>query len=377
MKPAILAVIVVTVFSCSRNDGFSVSGFVKDGAGKTVYFENITASYAVLLDSAVLTRKGAFKFSGKRPQAPDFYQLRSGREVINVAIDSTENIVIRTDTAGFARNYTVEGSEESAKIKDLAMLQFFAEGEYKKLESAYKTKTMPADSFQVKAGRIVNAYKDKAKEYIFADLSSASAYFALFQQINGMLIFDPYEKSDSKVFGAVANVWNVAYPNAKRTEHLKSLFMSSLRIIRNGGAPEANTVDSRKYLDISLKSVEENEIRLSEACKGKVVLLDFTAYELQESPERNKLLARLYGKYASKSFEVYQVSFDSDLHFWKNAAFNLPWICVRDPDLIYSEILKRYNINALPVSFILDKKGYAVARIDDLSEVEKVIAKIM
>ena len=55
------------------------------------------------------------------------------------------------------------------------------------------------------------------------------------------------------------------------------------------------------------------------------------------------MLRDLYDKYAAQGFEIYQVSLDADEHYWKTTADNLPWICVRDGNGIYSSIAASYN----------------------------------
>ena len=72
----------------------------------------------------------------------------------------------------------------------------------------------------------------------------------------------------------------------------------------------------------------------------------------------------LYSKYADKGLKIYQISLDADEHFWKNAASNLPWTCVRDPETVYSQAAALYNVKQLPALFLLDKNGNVVKRED-------------
>jgi hypothetical protein len=377
-KSILAAGFVGIILSCSNNEQFSISGNVKDGGGKTLYLENIAPSSVVLLDSTVLKSNGHFSFKRNRPDAPDFFQLRLGNQAINLSADSTENIIVEADTISFAKNYTVEGSEESKKIKTLALFQLTVNEEYNKLAREYRAKAISLDSFVAGIKVATDEYKAKAKEIIFENPASASAYFAVFQQINSMLIFNPYDRTDSKVLGAVANLWNLNYPKAVRTEHLKQLFTNSLKIMRgDNDLPQSKEMLASEYFDVVLPSINGEELHLSVVGKDRVILLDFTAYELEESPARNLLLAELYKKYYSRGFDIYQISLDSDRHFWKNAASNLPWNCVNDPQSIYSETAKRYNINQIPVCFILDKTGTATARIEDLRKAEAEIIKVL
>ncbi|HBG42099.1 MAG TPA: peroxiredoxin, partial [Porphyromonadaceae bacterium] len=103
--------------------------------------------------------------------------------------------------------------------------------------------------------------------------------------------------------------------------------------------------------DIVLADVEGRKIPLS-SLKGKVVLLDFTVYNSEFSPKHNIDLNTMYKRYQAQGFEIYQISVDSDVHFWKNAASNVPWVAVRDPQSVYSSILATYNVREIPTAFI-------------------------
>jgi len=384
MKNKIFAVFVASIafIACTDNNRFVVSGTVKNGAGHTLYFENITTASVVLKDSCKLNSDGRFAFKGQRPEAPDFFRIKLGTQHINIAVDSTEHVKIEADTTDFARTYTVEGSDESKNIRALTMAQLIANEEYNISLKKFRDKQIGLDQFQDEVRNLTSKYKTTAKETIFADPSSAAAYFALFQQINNMLIFDPYDKADSKIYGAVANLWNLHYPDALRTKHLVALFTTSLRAIRenneqNAVAIQTKEIDSREYFDIALPTINGDTVRLSKVGNDKVILLDFTAMELEETPDRNIQLAQLYKKYFAKGFDIYQVSLDPNVHLWKNAASNLPWISVIDPQSIYSETARKYNVNNIPVSFLIDKKGVVTAKSEKLNDINTELEKIL
>jgi hypothetical protein len=304
--------------------------------------------------------------------------LRLGNQIINLAIDSTESIRVIADEAHFAENYTLEGDiRESQKIKQLTLLQLEISKKYHAVQKQLETEEISIDQYMEGINAIVDNYKATAKEYIVADFLAPSAYFALFQQINSMMIFDIYDKEDNKLFGAVANVWNQAYPESPRAIQLKRLFTNSKVTMRGEQAIEVVEGNSKALYDISLPSLDGKEILLSHVGEGKVTLIDFTTYAMAQAPAHNLLLAELYEKYKSKGFEIYQVSLDRDSHLWKNAGVNLPWICVRDPQSVYSPIARKYNVIDIPVSFIRNKEGEIVNRIDDYSTLDKMIAQYL
>jgi thioredoxin-related protein len=88
-------------------------------------------------------------------------------------------------------------------------------------------------------------------------------------------------------------------------------------------------------------------------------------------------LSDVNSKYSEKGLVIYQVSLDSDKHYWMNVASNIPWVCVRDPESVYSQIAALYNVRQLPALFLLDRKGNLVKRIDDLNTLDADIRKLL
>jgi hypothetical protein len=364
--------------SCTNPENqFTVKGIIQGGKDKTLYLENVGISKVILLDSLKIKNDGSFLFKQKQPDAPDFYRLRLGKRFINFAVDSTEAINIQGDTAHFAQNYTITSSPENEKIKELTFLQLNSNIEYNRLQKRYEAKEIAMDEYMEAIGQIAEKYKVEARKYIYANPLSTSAYFALFQQINYLLIFDPYDKTDSKAFGAVANAWYQYYPGSPRAVQLYNLFTNSLAVLRGERSVQVTEGNSLELFEIALPSLNGENITLSGTGKDKLTLIDFTAYSMKESPAHNIFLAEIYEKYRTKGFEIYQVSLDIDEHFWKNASVNLPWVCVRDPQSIDSRTLRLYNVNQLPASYLRDKEGNIVARIESGKDLEKEIAKYL
>jgi peroxiredoxin len=205
---------------------------------------------------------------------------------------------------------------------------------------------------------------------------STAAYFALFQKIDGLLLFDLYDKADSRAYGAVATSFSYLYPNSQRAIHLSNLALQSMKVIRSERAIDINAQEI-DLLDIELPNISGENIKLSDVSKGKVVILNFTAYQTEFSPGLNQIMENIYTKHHTKGLEIYQVSLDSDLHIWKNTVSNLPWICVHDPQTVYSQFAALYNVKQLPAIFLLDKTGIVVKRIDDVKTIENDVLLLL
>lgn len=366
-------------FACSPKDRFTIEGTVLNGEGKMLYLENVGVNSLIIVDSVRINKNQTFLFRAQNTTgAPDFYRIRLKNQFINIVVDSTETIAIHTDTLNFAKNYTIEESPENQKIRELTLLQVQTNASYNKIIKQYETKEIDLDKAVEQSDVILNAYKDKAKEIIISDPGSASAYFALFQQVNDLLIFHPYEKNDSRIYGTVANSWNLKYSDAQRTQHLVAIYKEALSEFRKQNFDmKPLEVSVMKALDFTLNSPLDLPYTLSEVAEGRVLLLDFTSYEMKESPAHILQLADVYEKYHGRGFEILQVSLDADLHFWKNAAINLPWICVIDPESVYSELLRKFNVQTIPCGFLFDKEGDIVSRIEDYSKLDSELRPLL
>ena len=130
-------------------------------------------------------------------------------------------------------------------------------------------------------------------------------------------------------------------------------------------------------MDIELPNLKGETVKLSSIANGKPVIINFTAYQTEWSPALNMNLGDIYSKYHTQGLDIYQVSLDSDVHFWRNAASSLPWIAVRDPQSIYSQVAGLYNVKQLPAIFILDRKGNLVKRVDDIKKLEAEVKAVL
>lgn len=368
----VVGISILLFTACDNNADFTVKGVVSGADGQTMYLENVGISNVETLDSVKLTAAGKFKFTRKRPQYPEFYRLRLNKQLINFAIDSVETVTFVADAGTFATSYTVEGSENSKAIKDITLAQLDANQAIGRLRKEYEDKHLTDTAYQARILATADAYKDVARKYIYAAPMSTAAYYALFQQIDGLLFFDLYDKNDVKAYGAVATSYNHFYPESPRSKHLSNLTLQSMKVLR---AQRPVTLDDVKtneisFLDIELPNLKGEVVKLSAMSKGKPVIINFTAYQAEWSPALNMTLGELYTKYHEQGLDIYQISLDSDVHFWKNAASNLPWVTVRDPQSVYSQIAGLYNVKQLPVIFILDNKGNLVKRVDDMKKLE-------
>lgn len=382
---AALVMVALSLASCTGKK-FQVSGVITDAPDSLLLFENMSLNGPVVVDSVRLGADGSFSFEGEAPTAPEFYRLRIARQIINVAVDSTEHVTVKASYPTMTGSYEVEGSTECSKIRELALMQLNLQAQVNAVvQNPNVSYEKEADSVRT----ILEAYKYKVKnDYIFKEPWRAYAYFALFQTITlGQqvgLIFDPQsKKEDVQAYAAVATSWDTYHPGSERGTNLHNIAIEGMKNVRILQAEQNQTIDASKInnsgvIEVALPDRNGKTCKLT-SLKGKVVLLDFHLFASKGSTERIMHLRDLYNKYHAQGFEIYQVSLDPDEHFWKESVAALPWVCVRDANSTGSVYLTQYNVQSLPTFFTIDRNNVLQkrdAQIKDLdAEIKGLLSK--
>lgn len=367
--------------SCSNGDKLTVKGDFISSNKDTVYFEHRSLGGIEVLDSAILTSNGTFKFKSSIPSNPEFYQLRVNNQTVVFAVDDQSEVVINGDLNDLVNTFTVSESSENKLMQEVDKKTNQVKRFISSLERQHESNEIDDMEYLNLIDSTLTDYKTEVSNIILGNPAGAAAYYAVFQKINDYLIFDPYDKKDYAMYGAVATSWNKYYPDAPRTKHLYEFTMNALKLRKQQEKQaefieNASVVNDSSLPDISLRGIDGKKASL-ESLRGKVVVLDFTVYNSEFSPKHNINLNNIYKSFANQGVEIYQISFDSDEHLWKNAASNLPWITVRDPQSVYSRLLSTYNVRELPTAFILNKEGDVVARVENYNTLTEEIRKVI
>jgi len=384
-KLAILILTILTVACQPKVDRFTLNGQITQADGKTLYLDHMALDKVETIDSVRLDAEGSFSFNPVSPKdCFDFYRLRMDGKVVNLCVDSTETITVTASLPIMQVAYIVNGSDNCSHMQDIVMSQMELLQDLRRVSADYRSPDPSA--LQLKIQEMVDVFKSELMTgYILPDPGSPCAYYALFLSINGQMLFNPQsDRQDAKCFAAVATQMDIRYPDAVRTAHLHNVALKGMAMTspsRGNANAQAlqqfeNLIQETGLIEIELPDYKGRMHKLSDL-KGNVVLLDFTAFKTDYSPNYNLFLRTLYNKYAEKGFNIYQVSVDSDESYWMNAAPNLPWVCVHDELSVNSTYLKSYNVTQIPAVFLIDRDGNIVERPDNTNELDDRIARLL
>ena len=115
--------------------------------------------------------------------------------------------------------------------------------------------------------------------------------------------------------------------------------------------------------DFTLKDTSGNEITLR-MYKGKWLLIDFWASWCAPCRANNPLLKSIYNEYKKIGLNVLSISADTDTLKWKAAIIEDEMYWQQASDLLgmYTGVLFKYHINAIPFYFLISPEGRIITK---------------
>lgn len=352
---AVTACAASLIFISCDNNKFKVDGDIYGADGEYLRLEKSDFNGQwIALDSAKIDKSGSFSISSEAPVSPEIYRLSLGDRFIYFPIDSVENLHIESSVKDYGVKYTLSGSEQAERM------------------AAFEKELISLSNPD--AAALVNFKKDVYSKYIMPGNGSIVSYYVLTKFYDGKPLYDPADPQDAKYYAAVATQFENYRPDDPHGKMVKEVSLAAMRN-RNSAMGKKTVISANelKVIDIDLPDETGRQCKLSEMVgKGKPVVLIFSLMNEKVSPTFNRELARIYNS-RKGSVEFYHVSLDAGMHEWKEAASNLPWTTVIDPNGTSSGALLDYNVGALPAIFIYNSAGDLTDRVESLSDLEKKI----
>lgn len=346
---------LLALSSCGIKNQWEVNGVITGADNELLILEGMAPNGNwYTMDTLRLNAEGKYAFAEEAPTRPEIYRLTIGNSSAYFPIDSIDKVTVNASAPGIDRNYELSGSPQAEMMQNVNTMI---------AEQSANTDTL----------------KRKISELLLTDPASITAYYIINKQLpGGAPLFNPANKQDLRIIGAVANAYTRERPGDPRTNYLTKLYISAQRAMRPpreiGGDIEASEV---QYPDIVLLDENGKEAKLSETvANGKPTILNFTTYSAEFAPALNVLLNKIIED-TNGAVNVYQVGLDGDEFNWLKSASNLPWVTVYNSPKVGATYLMLYNVGTIPATFLIDRNGDLVARIEDLSQLEANVKKLL
>ncbi len=353
--------------SCSNNEeGFSISGKVNGGKGKTIYL-----AFGNNIDSNIIDSDNQFRFKGNLIE-PDFCNLYLDRiNPILLFIDSLNNVHIKieTDAEKFASNYTVQGSTTSEQIKELQSKLYTTFINLKTLynQLAANKDTIQRDSIQSlfvkKSNELVQQHRSQVLSFIKNNPSSFACLPAIYQAFDSRTPVFTYEL-DAPYYLLIDSALMKTHPQSKHTKEFHSQLLMMQRKFQEEHQQPVMTALNNKAPDFTLPTNNGGSFTLS-SLQGKYVLLDFWASWCAPCRSENPNIVNAYKEFHKKGLQIVQVSLDNDKNQWLQGIEKdqlQPWIHVSDLKYWDSPVAKLYGIQSIPSNFLIDPQGKIIAQ---------------
>ncbi len=339
----LLLAVAIVLAAASCSDKAQVKGNLADAPDAEVIVKQLSGSSLVTLDTLKADASGSYscKIDVKAGQPQFIYLFKGDTKIASLLLQKGDRVKVASDTLG---NYSVEGSEESEKLRQ-SELDF----------SAFMDKFLAdaAAGDNAAASRdYVDYYRSRVK-FVIENSKSLAAIPVLYQKVNDNFpIFS--QTTDAILFKNVHDSLMTVYPESKYVESLKSETEKRFNIFNLN--QQIQQAEESSYPDLNLPSVDGTKVRLGEV-DAKVILVYFwQAADASQKMFNQDVLLPLYKEYHSKGLEIYSVSLDTDKGVWASAvkSQNLPWINVCDGLGAASQAAVLYNISrGLPVAYLI------------------------
>lgn len=149
-----------------------------------------------------------------------------------------------------------------------------------------------------------------------------------------------------------------------------------LTLVASADAQLPNITDPR--VQIKLPDPKGDSVSLV-SMKGKVIILDFWASWCVPCAYANRELVQLYKDYKSKGLEIFSVSIDESKKAWQKAITRqrLTWTHVNDPGGWDAQTGLRWNVQALPTTYLINKNGDVVSVNLEGKELKENVKKLL
>lgn len=358
------AAVLMAASSCA--DKAQIKGKLSGAPDAEVVVTQLSGSSFNVLDTVKTDAAGEYSYKMKiEAGQPEFvYIFKGDTKVASLLLQKGDKVKVVSDTLG---QYSVEGSEESAKLKQV-------EDDYASFIGRFESAVEEGDGPRA-SREYVDYYRSRVK-YIMENSKSLTAIPVLYQKVNESFpVFS--QSTDALHFRNVHDSLMTVYPESR---YVSGLAREAERRA-NAMTMDLTMQNAREttFPEIELPSMDGSKVSLGSVDSKAVLVYFWQASDASQKMFNQDVLLPLYNQYHPKGLEIYAVSLDTDKGVWASAvkSQNLPWINVCDGRGAASPAAVVYNISSLPVAHLIVDDRLSPVEIKSENDLRRVLAANM
>ncbi|RZJ66159.1 MAG: AhpC/TSA family protein [Flavobacterium sp.] len=359
MKKALFALLIpALLISCSKVgvNEFIINGEVKGVDGKNVILQRQDDSLGTVAVDTAKIEKGKFKFQGNITE-PAMYslQIESVKDKSFLVVENAE-IDIEVDKDSVFKN-KISGSYNNEQLSEFGQMSVKLQKELMDFQKKNQQKFMQA--MQAKDTVTQNKLR---KEFETLQKKSETQTIKYIKDhpksfITILLIQSRFRANFEPNIPEIQGMYDALDPELKKTKAAKKL----KKIL-----DENNKVEiGRRAPEFSGPTPDGKTVSLK-AERGKVTIVDFWASWCGPCRKANPELVAIYNELHPKGLNIIGVSLDrpGKADDWKAAIANdkLAWTQVSNLQEWKDPIAKRYGVEEIPASFVVNQYGIIVGK---------------
>ncbi len=372
---------ILLILSCSRGEKVEITVFIENSDTCMIYLDEQGIGEIRKIDSVRVKKDGSFRLKD-RIENPTFYNLHTGnQQIIPILLTPGTSLELKADMQDFVSRYEISGSEESLYLQDMNRTLAVTRRQIDSLQKLLLENPDADEEFTQELSasydQIIEGQRRYNIQFILEHISSMASIYALYQKIDDNN-FVLNENRDIQLVKITSESLDTIWPGSEHVQALKRDAANLEENLYNQRWRQVVETSENIFPDIRLPDPKGDTIALS-SLRGKVILLSFWASWDQASVSHNLPLKGIYSAYHSRGLEIYQVSFDNEKQAWVNAIEfdELPWINVSELSYPESRVAPVYNLEELPVVFLIDRKGQIVGKNFNRIDLDRNIQRLL
>lgn len=157
---------------------------------------------------------------------------------------------------------------------------------------------------------------------------------------------------------------------------LKSLNPKGALVLKRNIYPVESSKVGKAMMNFELPN-EKGVLINTKQYRGSILLIDFWASWCAPCKKQIPEIAKVYEKFKDKNLKILSISIDKAKDKWLLALEKekMQWDNVLEDKEYLSEIVKGYEVNAIPNTFLIDKNGIIIANNPTMQQLEDYLDK--